>query len=140
MMLFTEEMNLKMKNVLRWTAKTIVTKYHKFQTLYTPSQNIALDESLLMWKGWLEICQLIPNKAANRGIKTYEVCESQTGYLWRFEVHAQKKAAPTPSDDPLQAFTPAIVLQLIQGLEHKGHIYIPSGWIIFTIPLAWLDA
>ncbi|KAF9416067.1 hypothetical protein HW555_006479 [Spodoptera exigua] len=55
----------------------------------------ALDESLLMWKGWLEICQLIPNKAAiTRGGGTYEIFEFHTGYLWRFEIHAHKKAQP----------------------------------------------
>lgn len=47
----------------------------KFQKMYTPGQNLAdlnLDESLLVWKCWLEICQLILNKAANKGKKTYE--------------------------------------------------------------------
>lgn len=93
----------------------------KIQELYIPAQNLALDESLLMWKGWLEFCQLIPNKAANRGIKTYEICESQTGYLWRFEVHSHKKSPPQQFENPLEAFTPAIVLRLVQGLEHKGY-------------------
>ncbi|XP_047036366.1 piggyBac transposable element-derived protein 4-like [Helicoverpa zea] len=93
----------------------------KFQSMYTPAQNLALDESLLMWKGWLEICQLIPNKAANRGIKTYEICESRTGYLWRFEIHAHKRSQPQHYESPLDASTPAIVLKLVQGLEHKGY-------------------
>lgn len=93
----------------------------KFQELYTPAQNIALDESLLQWKGCLEVSQLIPNKAARRGIKTYEVCESQTGYLWRFEVHAHKKTPPQQIEDPLEASTPSIVLRLIKGLENKGY-------------------
>lgn len=93
----------------------------KFQDMYTPSQNIALDESLLMWKGLLDISQLIPNKAAVRGIKTYEICESQTGYLWRFAVHASKRCPPKQVENPLEAATPAIVLQLIQGLEQKGY-------------------
>lgn len=53
----------------------------RFQELYILDQNISLDESLLMWKGWLDINQLVPNKSATVGIKTYEVCESQTGYL-----------------------------------------------------------
>lgn len=52
----------------------------KFTKLYIMKQNIALDESLLQWKGWLNINQFIPNKAAAVGIKTYEICESQTGY------------------------------------------------------------
>lgn len=83
----------------------------KFQELYTPAQNIALDESLMMWKGWLDIGigQLIPNKAAKRGIKSYEICESQTGYLWRFEIHSLKQdkdsTAPPQPEDPLEAYT-----------------------------------
>lgn len=96
----------------------------KFQSLYNLDQNIALDESLLQWKGWLNINQLIPNKKAKIGIKSYEICESQTGYLWRFEIHAHQKQAPQqsgPGRDPMSASTPSIVLRLTQGLEHKGH-------------------
>ncbi|KAI8430377.1 hypothetical protein MSG28_000667 [Choristoneura fumiferana] len=93
-----------------------------FQSSYNLQQNIALDESLLQWKGWLEINQFIPNKAAAVGIKTYEICESQTGYLWRFVVHAHKRTTTAASNtDPLQTFIPNIVLTLLQGLENKGH-------------------
>lgn len=53
----------------------------KFHIQYNLHQNISLDESLLQWKGWLEMYQLIPYKAATVGIKTYEICASQTGYL-----------------------------------------------------------
>ncbi|KAI8427971.1 hypothetical protein MSG28_002285 [Choristoneura fumiferana] len=93
-----------------------------FQSSYNLQQNIALDESLLQWKGWLEINQFISNKAAAVGIKTYEICESQTGYLWRFVVHARKRSVTAvPDSDPLQAFIPNLVLTLVQGLENKGH-------------------
>lgn len=93
----------------------------KFQSMYTLSQNIVLDESLLQWKGWLDINQLILNKAATIGIQTYEICESQTGYLWRFEVHAPKKSPPQQFEDSLNASTPSIVLRLTHGLENKGY-------------------
>ncbi|KAF9407212.1 hypothetical protein HW555_012682 [Spodoptera exigua] len=92
-----------------------------FQNLYNLNRNISLDESLLQWKGWLDINQLIPNKAATVGIKTYEICESQTGYLWRFEVHAYKKSPLQQTEDILQSSTPAIVLRLVHGLENRGH-------------------
>ncbi|KAL0830187.1 hypothetical protein ABMA28_003644 [Loxostege sticticalis] len=101
----------------------------KFQSLYTPAQNIALDESLLMWKGWLDFCQLIPNKAANRGIKTYEICKSQSGYLWRFEIHANKKSTRPQSDNPLEAATPAIVLKLIQGLQPGYTLWMDNFYL-----------
>ncbi|VVC96066.1 unnamed protein product [Leptidea sinapis] len=67
---------------------------HKFQAMYTLDQNISVNESLLQWKGWLSINQFIGNKSAKVGIKTYEICESQSGYLWRFDVHAHKRAIP----------------------------------------------
>ncbi|CAB3249154.1 unnamed protein product [Arctia plantaginis] len=74
----------------------------KFSELYTLSQNAALDESLTMWKGWLDINQFIRNKEATVGIKTYEVCESHTGYLWRFEVHAVHDTSD-PQEGPVSA-------------------------------------
>ncbi|CAB3251309.1 unnamed protein product [Arctia plantaginis] len=92
----------------------------KFSELYTLSQNVALDESLTMWKGWLDINQFIRNKAATVGIKTYEVCESHTGYLWRFEVHAGHDTSD-PQEGPVSGTIPALVLRLLSGLEHKGH-------------------
>lgn len=41
---------------------------NKFQQLYNLERNLALDESLLQWKGWLNINQFIRNKAAAVGI------------------------------------------------------------------------
>ncbi|CAK1594429.1 unnamed protein product [Parnassius mnemosyne] len=95
---------------------------NKFQQLYVLGQNVSVDESLTMWKGWLDINQFIRNKAATVGIKTYEVCESQTGYLWRFEVHAGHDTSSDPQEDsPVSGKVPALVLRLLNGLEHKGH-------------------
>ncbi|RVE45659.1 hypothetical protein evm_009708 [Chilo suppressalis] len=90
----------------------------KFQSLYYLGQNIALDESLAQWKGWLDIKQYIPNKAAHVGIKTYEICDSRSGYLWRFEVHAGTNIS---EDDVIPGHIPSLVLRLVRGLEHRGH-------------------
>lgn len=96
---------------------------YKFSHLYNLEQNIALDESLTQWKSWLDINEFIKNRvAAAIGIKTYEVCESKTGYLWRFEVHAGHGESSNPQDDsPVSGAIPALVLILLKGLEHKGH-------------------
>ncbi|XP_063628376.1 piggyBac transposable element-derived protein 4-like [Cydia splendana] len=93
----------------------------KFTSLYMLGQNIALDESLTMWKGRLNIRQHIPNKAATVGIKTYEICESQTGFLWRFEVEARQASTSEEKTNPLSGKIPTLVLRLLRGLEHKGH-------------------
>ncbi|XP_028176349.1 piggyBac transposable element-derived protein 4-like isoform X2 [Ostrinia furnacalis] len=94
---------------------------HKFSNLYNMDQNIALDESLTMWKGWLDINQFINNKAAAVGIKTYEICESKSGYLWRFEVHTRHEECSNAQASPVSGVIPALVLRLLKGLEHRGH-------------------
>ena len=47
----------------------------KCQTLYLPNQNIAIDESLKLWKGRLSIRQYLPQKASKFRMKTYELCK-----------------------------------------------------------------
>jgi hypothetical protein len=48
----------------------------KFQNLYMPDQNIAIDDSLTLWKGRLSFRQYIPLKSSKFGIKSYKLCES----------------------------------------------------------------
>jgi len=94
----------------------------KFQSLYLPGQNIAIiDESLTLWRGILSFREYIPLKSSKFGIKSYELCESSSGYLWSFLIYTGK-------DTVLQtAFisgdtnkTAAIVLSLVEPLLEKG--------------------
>ena len=71
----------------------------KFSTLYMPSQGIAMDESLLKWHGRLNFAQKFSTKAAQVGVKSYELCESSTGYLWKFSVYAGKEKRTSTTDD-----------------------------------------
>ncbi|KAI8438887.1 hypothetical protein MSG28_011220 [Choristoneura fumiferana] len=71
----------------------------KFGKLYIPKQNIAIDESLLKWHGRLSFAQKIATKAAKVGVKSYELCESDTGYLWSFFVYTGKDAKTTDGKD-----------------------------------------
>ncbi|XP_061704435.1 piggyBac transposable element-derived protein 4-like [Cydia pomonella] len=93
---------------------------NKFQSLYNLGRNIVIDESLLQSNGRLDSNQFKPIKVAAVGIKTYEICEPQTGYIWRFFVHAhrrQTRNAPTDTD----LSSTSLILKLLEGLEHKGH-------------------
>jgi hypothetical protein len=93
----------------------------KFQELYLPNQDISIDESLTLWKGRLAFKQYLPLKAAKFGVKTYELCESTTGYLWSFLVYIGKD---TQLDSPLITAdtnkTSAIVLKLVEPLLKQG--------------------
>jgi hypothetical protein len=92
-----------------------------FQELYLPNQDISIDESLALWKGRLSFKQYIPLKASKFGIKTYELCDAPTGYLWSFLVYTSKD---TKLDSPLITAdtnkTTAIVLKLVEPLLSQG--------------------
>ncbi|XP_023235993.1 piggyBac transposable element-derived protein 4-like, partial [Centruroides sculpturatus] len=60
---------------------------YKFKNAYLPEENICVDESLMLWKGRLVFRQYILNKRAHFGVKSFEICKSQTGYVWDFIVY-----------------------------------------------------
>ena len=53
----------------------------KFQEFYLNKQNTVINNSLKLWKGRLTFAQYITLKASHFEIKTFELCESSTGYL-----------------------------------------------------------
>ncbi|XP_021913795.1 piggyBac transposable element-derived protein 4-like, partial [Zootermopsis nevadensis] len=95
---------------------------NKFQNLYLPSQNIAIDESLTLWKGRLSFKQYIPLKADKFGIKTFELCESSSGYVWSFLVYTGKDMELTNQFVTAETNkTAAIVVTLLGPLLGRGH-------------------
>jgi hypothetical protein len=70
---------------------------NKFQELYLPNHDISIDESLMLWKCRLSFKQYLPLKVPKFGIKTYELLEAITGYLWSFLVYTGKDTNLTPS-------------------------------------------
>lgn len=63
----------------------------KFKSVYQPEQEIAITVSQMMWKGRLGWKQYIPSKRAHFGIKSYELCESKSGYIcWDFFIYTGK--------------------------------------------------
>lgn len=107
----------------------------KFSSLYLPEQYIAIDESLLLWKGRLSFVQLIATKAARVGIKSYELCESRTGYLWKMLIYTGKgdKSQPayqttTDNQDEPEGATSKIVHNLVRTLLNKGHTLVMDNF------------
>lgn len=60
---------------------------NKFKTTYIPERDIAIDESLLLWKGRLGWKMYIPNKRSRFGIESFKLCESSSGYIWNLIVY-----------------------------------------------------
>ncbi|CAB3251774.1 unnamed protein product [Arctia plantaginis] len=112
----------------------------KFSALYLHEQKVAIDESLLLWKGRLSFSQKIATKRAREGIKSYELCESRTGYLWKMDiysgkghVHARQEAGAVPvvgyeaEIEPENA-TSKIVYTLLRPLFGRGHTVVMDNF------------
>lgn len=93
----------------------------KFGELYIPRKALSIDESLLLWKGRLSWLQCIRTKAARFGIKSYDLCEAETGYLLKMIIYTGKRQ---DAEQDLHGFTNAtakVVLRLSDGYLDKGH-------------------
>jgi hypothetical protein len=87
---------------------------NKFQTVYIPGENVAVDEFLTLWKGKLSFKICLPIKSSKFGIKTFELYESSTGYLWKYIVYSGADTdVNTAIDFGEKNKTTAIVVKLI---------------------------
>ena len=101
----------------------------KFQEVYTPEAAICIDESLILWKGRLLFRQYIPNKRKRFGVKLYALCESSTGYMYKFRVYTGRDDPNHDLDTDIQNDVPVaellssekIVMWLVKPLLDQGY-------------------
>ena len=104
----------------------------KFQEVYYPSQNVSIDEQLLLHKGNLKFKQYIPSKRARFGIKFFSLCDSN-GYLLNTEIYAGKNGVVnTPDECKSLGLTGQLVMRLMRPILDKGHMLFVDNW--FTSP------
>ena len=82
----------------------------KFRTLFLPGQNIGIDEGMLKWRGRLAFKVYCKEKPVKYGIKSYILCDSDTGYCWNLRPYSEKGWTVDKT-----------VKFLIDDLEGKGH-------------------
>ena len=73
---------------------------NKFTSVYHPTQDIAVDESLMKFHDRLHFKQFNPSKRARFEIKVYKLCQSAgsgTGYIWSFKIDTGED---NTTDDP----------------------------------------
>lgn len=93
--------------------------FAKFKSVYTPERNISIDESLMLWKGRLSWKQYIPIKRDRFGIKSFELCESSSGYVWNSVVYTGKGTNLDYVEGDL--VSEKVVLKLAEDLFNKGY-------------------
>lgn len=107
---------------LRKLAPIIRHLNNKFSNLYNLHPDIAIDESLTLFKGRLSWIQAIRSKSAC--LKSFELCESRTGYLYKFQISTGKDDSQSHSSAPSVALagkSASVVIDLLKGLENRGH-------------------
>ncbi|KAM9311500.1 piggyBac transposable element-derived protein 4-like [Gastrophryne carolinensis] len=107
----------------------------RFAEVYTPSQNVTIDESLLLFRGRIEFRQYFPSKRARNGIKCFKLTESSTGYTKCFRIYQGSDAHLDPPGCPVDLHTSGkIVWELITPLLGKGyHLYMDNYYT--SVPL-----
>lgn len=101
-----------------WTVLNYLQK--KFSEVYTPEQDICIDESLLLYKGRLSWIQYLPLKRARFGIKTFMLCESHSGYVWSIIIYVGK-GTDISEENKECSFSTQVVLALSKPLLNKGY-------------------
>lgn len=59
----------------------------KCQSLYTPKQQLSLDEAMIPWRGRISFRTYNPAKITKYGILVRVLCESESGYICNLEVY-----------------------------------------------------
>ena len=103
-----------------------------YAQLWTPSQDLSVDETFLKFYGRFYGNQYMPKKpSAKWGIKIWSLCDPRAGYLLNFEVYTGKEQNPQQERGGLGA---TVTHTLLKGYENKGHhVYMDNYFS--SIPL-----
>lgn len=59
----------------------------KFEEVYSPGENIAIDEGMIACRGNLSFRVYMPDKPDKFGVKLFMLCDSSNGYCSRLEIY-----------------------------------------------------
>ena len=106
-----------------------------FQSVYTPTQSLSIDESMIGFKGQPAFLQYMPKKPHKWGMKAWVLADAANGYVWDWRLYAGKE------DDAPSSLGLAhrVVLDLLDHdhLKNKGyHVYMDN---FYTSPALFKD-
>lgn len=111
----SEGIPVDIKDRLAKISPLLITLIKKFKISYSPSTNLSLDESMMLWRGHLIFRQYMKNKRHKYGIKFYELCTTD-GYVLSAEIYKGKNVENTSSSKVND-----LVLRLMRPYLKKGH-------------------
>lgn len=104
----------------------------KFSMVYTPKRTIAIDESLMLFKGRLATKQFISAKQARFVFKLYKLSKSKSGYVWNANFHTEPGMNLKDSADCLKSS--CIVLPLVNDLLGQGYCVFVDNFYTSPMP------
>jgi len=117
-----------------WKMRKIFdTLNNKFCELYNPTEHLAVDEVIVLYKGRIVFRQYITKKHKRFGIKIYKLCDS-LGYTYDMSVYLGKQRQNATAQITA---THRTVLQVIQRVEGLGHKIFMDNY--FTSPALFDD-
>lgn len=102
----------------------------KFSDVFTPFQNLCIDESLMLWKGRLVFKQYIPSKRHRFGVKLFILCDVETCFVMNFIVYTGKNTEIVMNDEA--GISGSVVTTLMAPFLDKGHQLFIDNW--YTSP------
>ena len=101
-----------------------------FEATFTPDRQIAVDESVINFKGRVSFRQYLKGKPHPWGIKAFVLSDSKTGYLQRVCVYYGRETQLIDNDNP---HTVRVVQTLVEPFHNKGYdLYVDR---FYTSPL-----
>ncbi|XP_067945098.1 piggyBac transposable element-derived protein 4-like [Watersipora subatra] len=101
----------------------------RFDSVYSPKKHIAIDETLLLFKGRLIFKQYRPKNRARFGMKGYVLAESDTSYVCRYLLY---QGRDRENADISQGVAHRIILDMMDGFLNNGHELVMENW--YTSP------
>ena len=101
----------------------------RFTTVYAPSQNLSLDETLIKFKGRVQFRQFLPSKQSRFGLKGVIIADASTGYVLNTSIYTGKEGPAASKDLAMR-----VVLNLTEPYAHKGYRLFVDNWYT-SVPL-----
>ncbi|XP_052792079.1 piggyBac transposable element-derived protein 4-like [Mya arenaria] len=99
-----------------------------YPSVYNPGKELALDESMIKYKDRIFFRQYMPTKPTKLGIKTFALCESDTGYGLQFVVYTGRATFPVDQSSPL-SMTEQVAVDITKDYVNKGHVLFMDNFI-----------
>jgi hypothetical protein len=95
----------------------------KFQDMYTPEEQLTINEAICPFSGRIFFHVYIKGKPHKYGIKIFELCQAKSGYVYNLDVYTG--AHPTNSEHNTAL---SVVDRLCDKIKGKGHCVYMDRW------------